>query len=128
MRLANTIFVGLVLTLLGVEASRPRLTPAQECAMFHSLRDEDHIPCRAGGMIKNEMRNWTELAEIEFINNRWRYVVPYVIKPKFSGKSAEEWGRMSPGPKPASHRSGNRPKIFRAYFIEDPEVKFLIKI
>jgi len=68
-------------------------------------------------MIKNEMRNWTELAEIEFINNRWRYVVPYVIKPKFSGKSAKEWGRMSPGPKPASDEdwiSRIRPQIEEA--------------
>jgi len=47
--------------------------------------------------IREDMRNWTDIADTQFIDNRWRLVLPYVIKPNFSDQPASFWKSKSPG-------------------------------
>jgi len=117
MGLTNIILAGVAINLAFVEASAPRLRPRQKCHMFG-------LNCRSGAMIKNDIKNWTDLADTEFINNRWRLVVPYVIWPRYSDVSDSDWRRMeSPGPKPANEQewiSRIRPQIEEAVKLYEP--------
>jgi len=62
----------------------------------------EHCSRRSGSVILNDMRNWTQLAETEFIDGRWRLVLPYVIIPNFSEAPERFWSRASSGGKPYS--------------------------
>jgi len=103
MILTYKILVYFATTLAGIEASAPRLREDQKCGIFSQYLDPSELSCRSGANILKNMANWTELAETELIENRWRLVIPYVIKPKFSDKPASFWKRQSPGgAKPAN--------------------------
>jgi len=79
--------------------------------------------------MNKDVGNWTDLADTQFIDNRWRLVLPYVIRPKFSDESARFWASRSPGgSKPASAKEWIervRPEIKKAAkFFEPTNVVF----
>jgi len=135
MRLADTIFLCLAFRLSGVNASVPRLSPSQKCEMFAGDDPANvdlrrlYCPVRSSAFLKVMLRNWTELAETEQIDGRWRLVLPYIIKPKYIDESVQFWKSRSPaGGKPATEEQwiGKiRPKIEEAVkFFEPTTVLF----
>ena len=131
MRLINTIFLCLAIGLAGVEASLPRLTQAQECEMFYGKTSDVRMNyCRRSGAYINRLmqKNWTELAETEWIDDRRRLVLPYIIKPKYSDKPVKFWKKKSPGgDKPDSKDewiSKIRPYIEKAVKYYEPTTVF----
>jgi len=129
MILTYKILVYFATTLAGIEASAPRLREDQRCGIFGRYRDPSEPPCRSGANILKNIANWTELAETELIEDRWRLVIPYVIKPKFSDKPASFWKRRIPGrAKPANAEewiAEVRPAIKKAAaFYESTNVLF----
>lgn len=91
------------------------------CSTIFAIVDAAYIRNNMGG-------NWTDIADTELIDNRWRLVLPYVIKPKFSDESARFWESRSPDGKPASAEDWIkkiRPEVEKAAkFYEPTNVAF----
>ena len=121
MRLPNIRFACFAVFLAAVDASAPRLRKSQKCAMFKRECPAD----RSNAFLSTTMtRNWTELADIELINNRLRLVLPYVIIPNYSNESEDFWQKRSlGGSKPASAQEWIdkvRPEVEKAATFYEP--------